>query len=179
MIKIRQNSMSPQLKAMLIRQILTDISKDSTEGLPIDLANYQNNHDLNQLLDALIELNIYDGEEEGESLFGTPKLKPGLTGEILHLLLLMSLGNENAITKLATMLINSPNKQLLNTLAKSMEKGIPGATTVFSKVLHQAPEKTLTEIRKNLTESQSQKLDSIPREQLTASPFAIPKPKPD
>ena len=171
--------MTPQLKALLMRQILTDISKESTEGLPISLPAYQDNHDLNQLLDALIELNIYEGEEEGESLFGTPKLKPGLNSEILHLLLLMSLGNENAISKLATMLINSPNKQLVNTLAKSMEKGIPGATAVFSKVLHKAPEKTLKEIRKNLTESQNQKLDNIPREQSIASPYAIPKPKPD
>jgi len=177
--------MKPEIKALLERQIQTDISKDpNVDDLNV-LSNNNTKANINQLLNTLYELKIYEGEGEGESLFGTPKLKPGLTGEILHLLLLMSLGNENAISKLATMLINSPNKQLVNTLAKSMEKGIPGATAVFSKVLQKAPEKTLTEIRKNLTESQSQKLDNIPREQPSTSPFAIPnpyatpKPKPD
>jgi len=177
--------MIPQLKATLMRQILTDINKGRIAPSPLDFSANQEDPNLDKLLDTFIELNIYGGDEESDSLFGTPKLKPGLTGEILHLLLLMSLGNENAITKLATMLINNPDKQLVNTLAKSMEKGIPGATAVFSKVLHKAPEKTLSEIRKNLTESQNQKLDNIPRERPMTSPYSIPnpyetpKPKPD
>jgi len=167
--------MIPQLKATLMRQILTDIKKDGIDTSPLELSANQEDQDLDKLLNTFIELNIYDSEE-GDSLFGTPKLKPGLTAEILHLLLLMSLGDENAITKLATMLINNPNKQLVNTLAKSMEKGIPGATAVFFKVLHKAPEKTLSEIRKNLTESQNQKLDNIESEQSIARPSAIPNP---